>query len=158
MESCSIGQHVGKPEDCHETTYIKKTGLYRVFELPEDSCELLLRRADFAEPDCNTTVCFHHEKFYVDKYAHLQRSCCDPFALHQGTLRRKSLHHIDLQTANIISSETGTKVHPGQKLCPQCAANMGSAGSAVVSSEEEPEPGPSGLALEASMPRDVDVS
>ena len=64
MDSCSIGVHVGKGEDCHNRCYARKSGLLKLTELPATERELLLQRTSFSKPDCSTTVCFHHEQVF----------------------------------------------------------------------------------------------
>ncbi|RXM94358.1 ARL14 effector protein [Acipenser ruthenus] len=120
MDSCSIGAHCGQEEDCHKTTYTKNTGILKLLELPLEKRQLLLRRSNFKNQDSTTTVCYHHEKLFLGKYSFLQKACCDPFRLHADSSRKKSLRAINLQTADQISSITGSNVHPGQKLCPMC--------------------------------------
>ncbi|XP_058871465.1 zinc finger protein 79-like isoform X1 [Acipenser ruthenus] len=120
MDTCSIGAHCGQEEDCHKTTYTKNTGILKLLELPLEKRQLLLRRSNFKNQDSTTTVCYHHEKLFLGKYSFLQKACCDPFRLHADSSRKKSLRAINLQTADQISSITGSNVHPGQKLCPMC--------------------------------------
>jgi len=77
------------------------------------------------------------------KYSFLQKTCCDPFNLHQGTQRKKSLHSMNLHTADQISSMTGQNVHPGQQLCTQCHHSFTAGLLTVKQDMFDPGAGPS---------------
>ena len=80
MKPCSVGSELD--EDCHKTTLIRKAGFLAVSDLTEEEKKLLKWRTGvpFSE---ERTICFHHEKFYISRYASQQKYCFDPFKLHK---------------------------------------------------------------------------
>lgn len=119
MESCTIGTHCDRADECHKTTYSNKIGFKKLSELPADDSILLLRRCNIADPVPDATVCYHHEQIYLERYIFLQKSCCDPYKVHSSS-RRKSLRPMDTETADKVNKLSRSIVHPGQKLCPDC--------------------------------------
>ena len=117
MNSCSIGQQ--ENSECHKTSFSRKVGLKNIHDLSSTDKSLLLRRSSLSDPN-NATVCYHHEKIYLEKYSFLQQSCCDPYNHHPNASKKKSLHVIDVHTADRITLTTNKAVHPGEKLCPSC--------------------------------------
>ena len=77
MESCSIGFHCFKTEDCPKTTYSRKRGLKKICELVDDERLLLVRRVSLESPVSELTVCHHHEQILLHRYSF--QTCCNPF-------------------------------------------------------------------------------
>jgi len=121
MEPCDIGQFLGKPEDCHKVVYTNgKTGTQKLSDLDDSEKELLLWRSEFQETQREHTVCLHHRRPFLEKYAFLQRECCDPFHIHPQSRRSKSLRQINAKKVRHLRRLTGRHIKPGQKWCISC--------------------------------------
>jgi hypothetical protein len=121
MESCTIGTHLGTVADCHKGSYTGgKTGLSRMCELDPPSRDLICWRSGCVDLDEESTVCLHHSKIFLDRYASLQKHCCDPFDIHPQSKRRGGLREINTDKAKLLEALTGKSIKPGQKWCPTC--------------------------------------
>lgn len=121
MEPCSVGTFLGKSEDCHKLSYTSgKTSLSNMYELDTSDRQLLCWRSGFAEVDRDCTICLHHKKIFLDRYASSQKQCCDPFGVHPQTKRTGGLREINSEKAKMLERLTGKSIKPGQKWCPTC--------------------------------------
>uniref|UniRef100_A0A673A6G4 Uncharacterized protein n=1 Tax=Sphaeramia orbicularis TaxID=375764 RepID=A0A673A6G4_9TELE len=118
LASCAVGQHMSDESECHKKTYCRITS--------------------------SMTVCLHHKKLYLDKYEHLQKSCCNPFSLHAKSVKG-ALRVVGIITTNDSSSKMGKDIKPHQKLCPKCLAKVKAreTDTETKSTEEDPSYEPS---------------
>ena len=114
---CSVGLHLG--ETCHKLSYTKQIGQRVSSELSDVEKDLIMWRTGLPEPGPEGfTICYHHEKNVVVKYASYQRKCCNPFNLEKHSAKG-SLREITIDVARDMK-EHGISVKPGEKLCPSC--------------------------------------
>jgi hypothetical protein len=114
---CSVGLHLG--ETCHKLSYTKQIGQRVSSELSDVEKDLIMWRTGLPEPGPEGfTICYHHEKTVVVKYASYQRKCCNPFNLEKHSAKG-SLREITIDVARDMK-EHGISVKPGEKLCPSC--------------------------------------
>ncbi|KAG5848668.1 ARL14 effector protein isoform X2 [Anguilla rostrata] len=117
---CTVGEHLQMTLDCHKTTICRQTGLRQLGELGESDALLLQLRTGLMGLVEGDTVCLHHEKVFVERYEHTQRTCCDPFNNHKKAIR-KGLRPIDLDEATFLTDRFALQFVPGWKLCARCA-------------------------------------
>lgn len=117
---CTVGEHLQMTLDCHKTTICRQTGLRQLSELGESDALLLQLRTGLMGLVEGDTVCLHHEKVFVERYEHTQRTCCDPFNNHKKAIR-KGLRPIDLDEATFLTDRFALQFVPGWKLCARCA-------------------------------------
>ncbi|KAG2463434.1 ARL14 effector protein [Polypterus senegalus] len=117
---CTVGVQLQTTYDCHRTTYIRQIGLKTLRDLSANDMLLLQLRTGIMSLTGEDTVCFHHEKVYIDRYEDMQRICCDPFNMHKKGIKR-SLQIIDVDEAMLLSDKFSQQFVPGWKLCYRCA-------------------------------------
>lgn len=133
MDPCSVGVQLRTTNECHKTFYTHHTGFKTLQELSSHDMLLLQLRTGMTFSG-NNTICFHHEKIYIDRFEELQQSCCDPFNIHKK-LAKKNLHVIDIDDASFLSAKCGKQLVPGWKLCPKCTQIIN--GNVDVDSEDQ---------------------
>ena len=119
--------------------------MLEVSDLDEAIRELLCWRCETAV-DKVSTVCLHHKKVFVDRYESSQKQCCDPFDIHPISSKTKSLRPISLAKAKDLTSLTGKRIKPGQKICPTCVIKEDDIKHTSYGTEEEEEFVPSSAA------------
>ena len=75
---------IGEIEDsaCHSTAHTHgKVGMLQIIELSKEDSELLIWRTGIHKKSLKT-ICLHHQKLYLDKFATMNSLCCDPFGHH----------------------------------------------------------------------------
>ena len=114
---CSVALHIG--QTCHKLSYTKQIGQRVSSELSGVEKDLIMWRTGLPapRPEC-FTICYHHEKTVLVKYASYQRKCCNPFNLKKHSAKR-CLREIIIDVARDMT-EHGISVKPGDKLCPSC--------------------------------------
>lgn len=123
MEQCTVSRFLPQNDECHKITYSSKAALIKCAELSIEDRELLSSRIGDGTNRIKSedTLCLHHEKVYLSKYEHLQRSCCDPLQLHKDKSKTKQLRAINDNVLLAIKQHRPKKsVCKGQKLCPTC--------------------------------------
>lgn len=114
--NCSIGK--ATLSECNLFTYTTRTGLKDIESFGLDEREVLSWRSGLNMNQLET-VCFHHEQVFMERFAFLQKKCCDPFKSHREKGSRSSLREISLSMARIFQKNE-IDVIPGQKICPKC--------------------------------------
>ena len=72
------------------------------------------------------TIYFFHKHYFLDKYAKLERKCCNPFKIHNEPMKNSSLRAITLDTYRKIKAKgMSLRVIPGKKLFANCNIKVG---------------------------------
>lgn len=83
---CSIGSLLNS--ECNKTFITKKVGEKKVLsEFSFDDIEVLLLRTGISLQHLTkrSTICFHHEKYYISSDSYFDDGfCCNPLILHEG--------------------------------------------------------------------------
>ena len=77
---CSVGLIL--KSKCHKLTFTTHIGLNLFQDLDTDEQNLVSQRSGVF-PALITDICFHHEKFYLEKFPMFQNKCCDPLLVHE---------------------------------------------------------------------------
>lgn len=129
LQSCYVGNFLN--DECHKLTYVNKSGLMSIHnDLGDEEKNLLMWRCGLQPIDAvesaltsDACVCFHHHKLYLEKYAFLQKTCCDPLNKHKKA-NKGSLREIDILLSRKVQMLSGKSVKPGQKMCPRCITEV----------------------------------
>ena len=117
MEPCDFG--VDK-EDCHKTSYVRKTGVKKLSEFSEEDRNLFLWRAgkrNLASDCANLQICYHHEAKLGSIFEKKNTKCCNLFKVHKNCV--KGGHKISLELARKLSEQDYDCI-PGWQLCRNC--------------------------------------
>lgn len=117
MESCDFG--VDK-EDCHKTSYVRKSGVKKLSEFSEEERNLFLWRAgkrNLASNCENLKICYHHEAKLGSIFEKKNTKCCNLFRVHKNNV--KGGHKISLELASRLS-ELDYDCIPGWQFCRNC--------------------------------------
>ncbi len=142
MDKCTISRFLQTSDECHKLTYCRKAALKTLGNISEADKNLLADRINTQQHELRAedTICLHHEKKYLDKYEHLQRSCCDPLQLHTEKPKTKGLSLIDDHLLHTIKHHNPKKtVCKGQKLCPTCRIAVAQPAESTEESDEPEE-------------------
>ncbi|XP_066556870.1 ARL14 effector protein isoform X2 [Amia ocellicauda] len=120
LRPCTVGEQLQAAQDCHKTYFCRQTGLKPMRDMVPDDALLLQLRTGLMSLTERDTVCFHHERLYVDRYEDMQKACSDPFNCHKKAIK-KGLRTIDLDEATFLSERFARQFVPGWKLCVRCA-------------------------------------
>lgn len=93
--------------------------LIQLSELTDYERELLRTRAGLKVTTEVRDVCSYHKHVFLDKYEHLQKSCCNPFANHKQAVK-SSLRSITTEQVSQFKHMFGILVTSGSKLCITC--------------------------------------
>ena len=89
-QSCSIGKIEGS--ECHNKVHTHgKIGNSLTSELSKEDFDLLIWRTGIGKDNLKT-ICFHHQKLFLEKFTILNPFCCDPFRCHTGKKSIKGKH------------------------------------------------------------------
>ena len=127
-DTCVIG-NLSTDRTCHRTWYRKDKGFKLFNDLTSQDKLLLIWRTGLKtefqhgclEISDSSKVCFHHYCKYLTCFESKQKSCNNPFGLHNSTKKRKQRQgQYSITVALAQQLETFFELIPGQKLCKQC--------------------------------------
>ena len=72
---CSVGLIL--KSNCHKLTFTNHNGIIFFQDLAPDEQNLVALRSGVF-PALIIDICFHHQKFYLEKFPVFQNKCCDP--------------------------------------------------------------------------------
>ncbi|XP_065663938.1 ARL14 effector protein-like [Hydra vulgaris] len=105
---CSVGLVL--KSNCHKLTFTNNIGINFFQDLAPDEQNLVLI----------IDLCFHHQKFYLEKFPVFQNKCCDLLLVHKRPCKA-SLREVMLKT---IALNNRFNIVPGQKICTRCLVKL----------------------------------
>ena len=117
MKPCDFGV---EKEDCHKTSYVRKTEVKKLSEFSEEDRNLFLWRAgkrNLASNCENLKICCHHEAKLGSIFEKKNTKCCNLFKVHKSCV--KGGHKISLELASKLSEQDYDCI-AGWQLCSNC--------------------------------------
>ncbi|XP_065681170.1 ARL14 effector protein-like [Hydra vulgaris] len=119
---------------CYKQSYTQERNL--IEDIDSNDRKLLEKRTNLKQKQI-TNICTHHHDMLVIRYEGNQKSCCNPFLIHQKVCRA-SLRVITMHT--VLEAETiGLNLIPGKKLCPTCQRKVMACLSKSISENKKDE-------------------
>ena len=90
LPSCSIGEI--EESDCHSIAHTHgKTRLIPITEYSPEDTDLIVWRTEIRKNNLKT-ICLHHQKLYLEKFASRNHFCANPFGHHDENKKIKEMH------------------------------------------------------------------
>ena len=92
LPSCSIGET--EESDCHSIAHTHgKTRLIPITEYSPEDTDLIVWRTGIRKNNLKT-ICLHHQKLYLEKFASCNHCCANPFGHHDENKKIKGKKEI----------------------------------------------------------------
>lgn len=113
--SCYVGKLLGLPETCDNdpNTSVK------ISDIEEYDLQLLTFRVQGFQTNTEESICSNHYSKFLRLYSGHYKSCCDPFNIHQNTIKA-NLTVLTLDQCQKLKFLNNNTLIPGRKVCSRC--------------------------------------